>query len=172
MCFYAPVAAHVQWKAPLFLWIAASRQPATMRGRRQGCTDRVGTASQPPPLHFFPLAPTLFTFCSRHSQAEWLKASQKKKNLRFRIWFPLRLASSLVFLAKSTSQFFPLWLLVASLCHAPTHSLICITTIVAGDPEGSTSPAPIFFEDNYSALVYLKRKKDKRKRKLAAFMWI
>lgn len=118
----------------------------------------------------FPLAPTLFTFCSRHSQAEWLKASQKEKNLRFRIWFPLRLASSRVFLAKSTSQFFPLWLLVASLCHAPTHSLICISTIVAGDPEGSTSPAPIFFKGNYSALVYQKRKKDKRKRKLAASM--
>lgn len=106
--FYSSMAAHVQRKAPLFLWIAAARQPAAVRGHRQGCTDRVGTTSQPPPLHFFPLAPTLFTFCSRHSQDEWLKAlAKEKKNLRFfSVRFLLHLASSSAFLAKSRSQFF------------------------------------------------------------------
>lgn len=137
-----------------------------MRGRRQGCTDRVGTASQPPPLHFFPLAAHLVPphplhilfspFASRVAQ------SIEKKNLSFSVWFSLRLVSSL---AKSRSQFFPLRLHVASLCHPPTHLLICIPTVVACNPEGSASPAPIFSKVIIQHWCVKKRKKERRKEK-------
>lgn len=91
------------------------------RRHRESATAAALFSTRPHPLHI------LFSaFASLVAQSVG-KRKKKKKNLRFSIWFPLRLASSFAFLAKSRSQFFPLWLHVASLCHTPTHSLICIT---------------------------------------------
>lgn len=113
--------------------------------------------------------PTHFTFCSRRSQADWLKALTKK-NRRFSVWFSLCLVSSFAFLAKSRSQFFPLRLHVASLCHPPTHLLICITTVVACNPEGSASPAPFFSKVIIQHGCVKKKKERKKKEKIAPLM--